>query len=269
VIGNLPQNTGITVKQTSFSTPLLQIEGITSTADAAVGPGTGSPVGTAGLHTISVLGQTIDLESALPNLNGALPSAVPTLQPLGPGEEWHHVFTIPGVGSVTLDITRGVQNTVANLATYREVAMAALEVRLINGDVACTTDASKCHDIVPGTSTSANAAPRAASSGSGSGIKGFGDPGTNIARVALADTTAAASMNGQDNPPPPGGNTPPGCNGPGSGPTCPLSETAAIASLPKTGMLGGFAIPAGLLLIAVAISLRVAPGLRTRLRGMR
>jgi hypothetical protein len=148
--------------------------------------------------------------------------------------------------------------------------MAALEVRLINGDVACTTDASKCHDIVPGTSTSAGAAPRAASSGSG--IKGFGDPGTNIARVALADTTAAASMNGQGNPPcvtdcNPGNQ--PGCNGPGSGPSCPLSETAAIASLPKTGMLGGFAIPAGLLLIAVAISLRVAPGLRTRLRGMR
>jgi hypothetical protein len=272
VIENLPKVDGITVNRTQANTALLQIKGITSTADAAVGPGTGSPVGTAGLHTISVLGQSIDLESALPNLNGALPSAVPTLQPLGPGEEWHHVFTIPGVGSVTLDITRGVQNTVANLATYREVAMAALEVRLINGDVACTTDASKCHDIVPGTSTSANAAPRAASGVSGSGIKGFGDPGTNIARVALADTTAAASMNGTDvcvtncNP---GGNTPPGCNGPGSGPACPLSETAAIASLPKTGMLGGFAIPAGLLLIAVAISLRVAPGLRTRLRGMR
>ncbi|HXA27572.1 MAG TPA: hypothetical protein VN193_02395 [Candidatus Angelobacter sp.] len=270
VITNLPATGGITVNTTHASTPLLQIEGITSAADAAVGPGTGAPVGTAGLNTVTVLGQTIDLNSALPNLNGALPGAVPTTQALGPGQEWHHVFTVPGVGSVTLDITRGVQNTVANLPTYREVSMAALDVRLMNGDVACTADPSNCHDLVPGTSTSANGAAPKTAGGIKSGIQGFGDDGSNIARIALADTTAAASMTGQDNPPcATNCSQPAGCNGPGSGPTCPLPDTANITSLPKTGMLGGLAIPAGLLLIAVAISLRVAPGLWARLRRVR
>jgi hypothetical protein len=146
--------------------------------------------------------------------------------------------------------------------------MAALDVRLINGDVACTsTDPNNCHDLVPGTSTSTNAAAPRAASTSQSGIQAFGADNTPIAGVALADTTARASMNGG---PPPGSsnNPPPGCNGTGSV-TCPLPETANITSLPKTGMLGGFAIPAGLLLIAVAISLRVVPGLRTRLRRVR
>jgi len=41
------------------------------------------------------------------------------------------------------------------------------------------------------------------------------------------------------------------------------------AGLPPTGMFGGAALPAGLLLIAVAISLRLVPSLRFRLSRVR
>jgi hypothetical protein len=260
VLGNVPKTAGITLAPLTASTPLLSIDGITSTADAAVGPGTKSPLGTAGLNKVSVLGQTINLDQALPNLNGATPDGVPTIQPLGPGEEWHHVFTVPGVGSVTLDITRGVQQTVADTADYRSVNMAALDLRLINGNVGCSTDASKCHDLVPGTTTAANAAaPRAASSGSG--VSALGADGTDVVRASVALASADAGMHAAS--------VTPGCSTPGSGPNCPLTATESLTSLPQTGMLGGFAIPAGLLLMAVAISLRVVPGLWSRARRVR
>jgi hypothetical protein len=251
VIGGLPAIPGITVNALKATTPLLQIEGITSQAKAEVGPGTGKPIGSAGLHKVSVLGQSIDLDGAMPNLNGSPAGPVSAAQPLGMGEEWHHVFDIPTVGAVTLDITRGVPQVVADTPNHREINMAALEVRLINGNVGCSKQATQCHELVPAAGAGA-VGPRAATAatpGAPSGIKQLGGDG-DVLRLAVADTHALSTLDSSAVTPP---GTPP----------------ADLVSLPKTGMFGGAAIPVGLVLIGVAISLRVVPGLRTRLRRMR
>lgn len=234
---------------------LLAIKGITSTATAEVGPGTGSPVGTGGIGSISILGQQIPVD---------------TLLKLAPGTSQTTTIGIPGLGAnggvgyLTLVISEGLQQTIADSATYRAVNMAELDVELING---CPTT---CTNVLPLPGTTLNmaaprtaAAPHAASTSSGdTGIQSLGSDG-DLLRLAVSDTTASASMNGQGFTP--GG---PGCNGTGS-PTCPVSATGNLVALPKTGMFGGAALPAGLVLIAVAISLRLVPGLRTRVRRMR
>jgi len=227
------------------TTPLLSIDGITSTATAEVGPGTSSPVGSGGIQGLSILGQHIDLGGTLG---------------LSPGKQVTEQVGIPGLGAnggtgyLTVLISEGVPQVVADTAAYRAVNMAELDVQLING---CGGACSSSALTLPISALANVAAPRAATTGSGTGVAALGNDG-NLVRAAVADVTAAASMNGS---------TPPGCNGPGSGPSCPVQGN--VVGLPKTGMLGGAAIPAALLLIAVAISLRLVPGLRTRVRRVR
>jgi hypothetical protein len=243
-------------------TALLSVKGITASALASVGPG-GSQSGSAGLRTVSVLGQSLDLQNLGPNLA------------LGPGQELNHVFAFPGLGAgggtgyVTLDITRGVPQVVADSATYREVHMAALQLRLYNGKLACSTpDPANCSDplALPGGAKPATAAR--VSSGTAAtthdGVQQLGLDG-DLVRLAAPQAQAAASMN------------PISCDGKGS-PTCPTVNkfdtpgnpvTPSLTSLPSTGIFGGGALPAGFALIAVAISLRLVPGLRSRLRRMR
>jgi hypothetical protein len=233
---------GLPLSQVSATTPLLSIDGITSSAQAAVGAGSSSPTGSAGLRTISVLGQTIDLDNATKGLA------------LGPGQEWNIPVTIPALGSVTLDITRGVPQIVADTPTYREVHMAALDVRLINGLVGCSS--SSCSNPLSGVTglTGAVGALNVAGAGSnGSGIAALGSNGSTILEVAAPMAQAMAAM---DIVPV---SCTVNCGNPGSN----------QASLVSTGMLGGNALPAGLLLVAVAISLRLLPNLRLKLRRVR
>ena len=252
-------NTGITK-----DTALLSVKGITASALASVGPG-GSQSGSAGLRTVSVLGQSLDLQNLGPNLA------------LGPGQELNHVFAFPGLGAgggtgyVTLDITRGVPQVVADSATYREVHMAALQLRLYNGKLGCSTaDPSNCKDPLPGGGTPATATAARVSNSSGTaptthdGVAQFGGDG-DLVGLAAPQAQAAASMTPLTS-----------CNGTGS-PTCPTvnkldtpgAPPPSLTALPSTGIFGGGALPAGFALIAVAISLRLVPELRSRLRRMR
>ena len=227
-------------------TALLSIDGITATADAAVGPGTSHPVGTSGLHSISILGQPIDLETVAGKLG------------LAPGTELSVALNIPVVGAVTLDITRGVQQIVADTESYREVHMAALDVRLINGCDACPTGLS-----INGTPVGSTSSAKTATTSSGAmtnGVKVLGDDGAQVLEVAAPQTIAAASMNTLvDNPTPPQ-NCTANCD----------HTNPGLVNTPTTGMFGAEGgLAAGGLLLAVAISLRLVPGLRERFGGVR
>jgi hypothetical protein len=248
IIDSAISTSGLPLTPVTSNTALLSVAGIQASAQASVGPnGAGSQSGSAGLRTVSVLGQTIDLD-------GATSGGV--LHGLGPGQEWNHVFAFPllgangGTGYLTLDITRGVPQVVADTATYREVHMAALSVSLINGAEGCST--SNCTDpLALGSAGTRAAGTRASSTSNGSGITALGPTGERLAALEAPVSQAAASMVGPvNNPviPPTGGNQ---------------------VGLQKTAMFGGNAIPAGLVLIAVAISLRVLPSLRMKLRRVR
>ena len=253
VLSKIPAVAGITLNTLNASTPVLELDGITSSSIAGVGtaPACGKNAdgsaefacGSSGLRTVSVLGQTIDLDHS--TINGVNPG-LPTL---GAGQEWHHVFTIPMVGSVTLDIVRGLPQIVSDTPQYREVHTAALDVSLINGNVGCSTTA--CTDPVggaPATSAHTNAA-----SPSSSGIAALGSDGSKVVEVGVADTSSSAGFVAS-----------------GSTTTTPGSQfQGKQTSLPSTGMFGGNALPAGLGLIVVAISLRLVPALRPRLRRVR
>lgn len=271
-VGALPSGvlSAVTAKTALLSVDGINASAITSVGPAAVACGSGDhpyACGSAGLHTISVLGQTIDLDQATSKLA------------LGPGQEWRHSFDFPGLGAngadgwLTLDVTRGLPQIVTDTPTAREVDMAALEIRLINGKVGC--DNSNCSDPLavnpPSAGTGNSAGTRAASTGSGSsGIAGLSSNPSTPSDLLKIGAPYAISKTSMDQGTPPGGNNPPppGCNGTGSA-TCPLASVESITSLPKTGMFGGAALPAGLLLVGVAISLRVVPGLRTRVRRVR
>jgi hypothetical protein len=249
------------LQQIDASTPLLSVDGITSSATAIIGD-TASPCapkdpehpfacGSAGLNTIRVLGQPIDLAG---------------VTGLGAGQSITKSLSFPGLGPngtagwLTLQITRGLPQYGANTNTDRSVKMAALSLRLINGCAGTCTDAL----ALPGSGNAA-AAHTATTSG-GNGIAALGDD-ADIIQVAAAHAAAYASMQSVPGNPPADQH----CSFPGSGPSCPVltANVAGSTSLPQTGLFGGAALPAGLLLIAVAISLRLLPGLRTRLRGMR
>jgi hypothetical protein len=240
------------LKNVTPTTPLIEVKGITSSASAEVGPGSTSPTGTGGLGSLTVLGQTIDLQNTLG---------------LGAGQEIVKQLRFPGLGAnggdgwLTLRITRGLPQIVADTDTNRAVTMAELAISLSNGCGGSCTDSL---GLPTTTAANANVAPHTASTGGGTtGIQALGGD-ADLVGLGISNVTAAVSMNGL---PCSANCDQQSCHGPGTGPTCP--DTANIASLPKTGMLGGFAIPAGLLLIAVAISLRLVPSLRTRARRMR
>lgn len=239
IVNSAISASGLSLKQVTASTPLLQVTGITSESDASVGPnGAGSENASSGLGSVSILGQTINLDDAT---TGTL---------LAPGSEINIPVTIPVLGTVTLDITRGVKQVVADTPSYREVRMAALDITLTNGYVGCQT--SKCtNPLQLGAGNLRVAAP--ASSGT-HGIAALGPDGLKMLDLGAPVTDAAASM------------TTINCTV-----DCSKLRTTSgsQAGLPPTGMLGGTALPAGLLLIAVAISLRVLPSLRLKLRRVR
>jgi hypothetical protein len=255
VLGSVPAVGGISLKQLSAATPVLEVDGITSNSEAGVGSapacGTnadGTPqyvCGGSGLQTVSVLGQTIDLDhgtlngTSLPVLQGGLPA----------GAEWHQVLTIPSVGSVTLDIVRGLPQIISDTPLFRSVQTSALNVRLLNGSVGCSTN--HCTDLITG-APSTNTSTKTASTGGATGIAALGADGTTVAGLGIANSAAAAGMT-----------------------ACTINcgggekHHDSQAGLPETGMFGGGALPMGLGLIAVAISLRLVPSLRLRLRRVR
>jgi len=256
----VPSVGGITLNLLDATTPVLGVDGITSTSQAGVGsaPACGKNAdgssefvcGSSGLKTVSVLGQVIDLDHG--TINGL---SVPALQGgLPAGAEWHHTFTIQGVGSVTLDIVRGLPQIVSDTPQYREVRTAALDVRLVNGAEGCST--STCTDPIPATGTNSAATANTAGTNSGAtGIAALGADGP-LAALEVASTDAAAGF------------IAPTCTSGCGGPNV-LTDTKHQTSLPETGMFGGNVLPLGLGLIAVAISLRLVPSLRLRLRRVR
>jgi len=218
-------------------TPLLSVGGVTSSSDAYITSALdGAERGTSSVQTISVLGQPVDLSA------------------LNLGTDQQIVLTIPALGSVTLDITRGVQQVVSDTQTNREVRMATLDIRLINGN-ACTTG---CTMIPPAVSLPTGTNTAARTDTASGGIAALGSPGDTLADVALGDTDAAVSIGTPKDTPP--------CTVDCGNPALINGHTT---TLPSTGMFGGGALPAGLLLIAVAISLRLVPSLRFRLNRVR
>jgi hypothetical protein len=95
--------------------PLLDITGITSSAQAVLGAGSGDPTGSSSLGEIKVLGIPVV------NLDQLLNIAVGTSK----------TISIPATG-ISLIIDRGVPQIGMNTATSKSVSVAALNVRLVN-----------------------------------------------------------------------------------------------------------------------------------------
>jgi len=95
--------------------PLLDISGITSSAQAILGPNSPDPTGTASLGTISVLGiPVISLDQVVGLVAGQ-----------------SKPISIPLTG-ISLVLSRGVPQIGFNTATHKSVSVAALDVRLVN-----------------------------------------------------------------------------------------------------------------------------------------
>jgi hypothetical protein len=95
--------------------PLLEITGISSSAQAILGAGAGDPTGASSLGAIKVLGIPVV------NLDQVLGIAVGTSK----------TIAIPATG-ISLIIDRGVPQIGMNTATSKSVSVAALNVRLVN-----------------------------------------------------------------------------------------------------------------------------------------
>ncbi len=95
--------------------PLLEITGISSSAQAILGPNAGDPTGASSLGAIKVLGIPVV------NLDQVLGIAVGTSK----------TIAIPATG-ISLIIDRGVPQIGMNTATSKSVSVAALNVRLVN-----------------------------------------------------------------------------------------------------------------------------------------
>ncbi len=95
--------------------PLLEITGISSSAQAILGPNAGDPSGASSLGAIKVLGIPVV------NLDQVLGIAVGTSK----------TIAIPATG-ISLVIDRGVPQIGMNTATSKSVSVAALNVRLVN-----------------------------------------------------------------------------------------------------------------------------------------
>lgn len=233
-------------------TALLSIDGVSSSSDATIAnDGSGVALGTGHLASITVLGQTLPTDI----LNKVLT----------PGVEVEVILTLPQ-GALSLDITQGVPNVISNTSTNRHVSMATLDIRLINGAIPCNTGAN-CIQLPTGSSP-AGAHTAAAMGSQSTGISYLGGDGL-LAEVGIGRTESLVTE----------GTTPQGCAVACTPPPCtsncsPVQQsqifpTTTSANLPATGMFGGGVLPAGLLLIAVAISLRLVPSLRSRLHRVR
>jgi hypothetical protein len=95
--------------------PLLELTGITSSAQAVLGAGSGDPTGSSSLGAIKVLGIPVV------NLDQVLGMALGTSK----------TIAIPATG-ISLIIDRGVPQIGMNTATQKSVSVAALNVRLVN-----------------------------------------------------------------------------------------------------------------------------------------
>jgi hypothetical protein len=95
--------------------PLLDISGITSSAQAVLGAGAGDPSGSSSLGEIKVLGIPVV------NLDQVLGIALGTSKTIG----------IPATG-LSLVIDRGVPQVAMNTDTTKSVSVAALGIRLVN-----------------------------------------------------------------------------------------------------------------------------------------
>ncbi|MEA2671177.1 MAG: hypothetical protein QOG45_1397, partial [Chloroflexota bacterium] len=95
--------------------PLLEITGISSSAQAVLGPNSGDPTGASSLGEIKVLGIPVV------NLDQVVGLAVGTSK----------TIAIPATG-ISLIIDRGVPQIGMNTATSKSVSVAALNVRLVN-----------------------------------------------------------------------------------------------------------------------------------------
>src|SRR4029077_2635003 len=112
--GLLPGGSGVGGLLSS-GLPLLELTGITSSAQAVLGAGSGDPTGSSSLGAIKVLGIPVV------NLDQILGMAVGTSK----------TIAIPATG-ISLIIDRGVPQIGMNTATQKSVSVAALNVRLVN-----------------------------------------------------------------------------------------------------------------------------------------
>jgi hypothetical protein len=193
------------------------------------------------------------------------PSLPPTsVDALAPGQEWVIPVAVPGQGMLSLDITRGLpQKNVDPGTNMAKVDTSTLSVRLFNGEVGCVPPS--CTN--PVSVITGNAAPKTANraaSANQKGVAALGADNTVLASALIGQTHA--QVNQFSNPADCTVNCGDNHCSPGQSPTCPVQQT--VANLPSTGLFGPAALPAGLALVLVAIVLRVAPRLRTRLRRM-
>ncbi|HEX3606408.1 MAG TPA: hypothetical protein VH134_10835 [Candidatus Dormibacteraeota bacterium] len=117
VLGSLPADAaaGLTQRLGSLADlPLLDIKGVNSSAQTALGPGTTSPQGTAGFAEIDVLGAPVA---------GAADALA-----LEPGSQKR--IAIPGTG-LGLVVSRGVPSIGFDTPEHRSVSVTGLDVRLV------------------------------------------------------------------------------------------------------------------------------------------
>jgi hypothetical protein len=182
---------------------LLDISGITSSAQAVLGPNSGDPTGSSSLGEIKVLGIPVaNLDTVANILVGS-----------------SKTITIPATG-ISLVISRGVPQIGYNTPTHKDVSVAALDIQLVNNG------SGLLGSLLGG--------------GSSSTSKPIVDVAVanSAADVSLTSTSAAPGTPGTGSTP--GGSVP--AVTPVQGPTPPSTGMFGTATLAVAGILAALAI---------------------------
>ena len=200
------------------STALLDVKGVQSSSQAAFGNGAGDPVASSKLAEIDVLGK--------PVLN-----ADDMVSKLGVGQDFRQPVSTP-LGTLTLAVTRGAPHVISNTPTNKSVAIAALDIQLINGAAANGANPLNLPALGSG------------SGPAGDHIAALGGSGGTLVDLALAPTAADVTTN--------------------PGPTAAPTSCTGQACLPQTGIFGPPVLAAAALLGGLGLALRVIGGRRRR-----
>ena len=124
-------------------TPLLEVQGLTSSADAVIGTSNddSNAAGNFGSITVAglpvVMGGQVNKAGLAPYVPALVLSSLPDSLSYGvvvPPIE----ISVPNVGTLTVDITTGTGQRTYTSATHRSASIALLQVRVLNGTTAGT-----------------------------------------------------------------------------------------------------------------------------------
>jgi hypothetical protein len=185
--------------------PLLDITGITSSAQAVLGAGSGDPTGSSSLGQIKVLGIPVL------NLDDVANMVVGTTKSIA----------IPATG-ISLNITRGVPQVAMNTATQKSISVSALDVSLTNDGKGLLGS------LLSAGSTSKPIAEVALAN--------------SVATASMGAPAAASTPTTSSTPSTPGDNPVAPAITPAQGPTPPSTGMFGPASFAAAGILAALAI---------------------------